>query len=286
MSLAQRFERRLEGVIGSAFARVFKGQVEPVEVGAALQREAADKRAVMADGRSYAPNRYRVSLSLSDHERLSPWDAQLCNSLAELIQEHLDQNGWVTVGDIEVVLHLDESLHTGVFGIASRIDSAAAPRRRPFDSLSLPVVPGQAPGQYAQPFGSGGSPPPPYFDPYEPPATDAYGVPPQPGERPFPELGSRVRAAITVDGSEAHLVLRRGSNVIGRGHGSDLQLTDQGVSRRHVDVQFDGEYAVAYDLGSTNGTSVNGHPVGAHQLQHGDVLRIGHSRLVFHQETG
>ena len=30
MSLAQRFERRLENVVGSAFARVFKGQVEPV----------------------------------------------------------------------------------------------------------------------------------------------------------------------------------------------------------------------------------------------------------------
>ena len=33
MSLAQRFERRLESLVGSAFARVFKGQVEPVEIG-------------------------------------------------------------------------------------------------------------------------------------------------------------------------------------------------------------------------------------------------------------
>ena len=45
MSLAQRFERRLEGMVGSAFARVFKGQVEPVEIGSALQREATDKKA-------------------------------------------------------------------------------------------------------------------------------------------------------------------------------------------------------------------------------------------------
>src|SRR3954449_9337208 len=41
VSLAQRFERRLEGLVGGAFARVFKGQVEPVEIGTALQREAA-----------------------------------------------------------------------------------------------------------------------------------------------------------------------------------------------------------------------------------------------------
>ena len=51
--------------------------------------------------------------------------------------------------------------------------------------------------------------------------------------------------------------------MIGRGTESDLQLLDQGVSRRHVDVQFDGSFATVYDLGSTNGTSVNGHEVGS-----------------------
>ena len=55
MSLAQRFERRLEGLVGGAFARVFKGQVEPVEIGTALQREAADKRNVMGNGQVLSP---------------------------------------------------------------------------------------------------------------------------------------------------------------------------------------------------------------------------------------
>ena len=72
MSLAQRFERRLEGLVGGAFARVFKGQVEPVEIGSALQREAADKRNVMGNGKVLSPNRYRVTLSPSDYERLVP----------------------------------------------------------------------------------------------------------------------------------------------------------------------------------------------------------------------
>ncbi|HLY33275.1 MAG TPA: DUF3662 domain-containing protein, partial [Jatrophihabitantaceae bacterium] len=92
MSLAQRFERRLEGLVGGAFARVFKGQVEPVEIGTALQREASDKRNVMGNGQVLAPNRYRVTLSTSDYERLSPWEVQLTNSLAELVQEYLDEN--------------------------------------------------------------------------------------------------------------------------------------------------------------------------------------------------
>lgn len=351
MSLAQRFERRLEGAVGSAFARVFKGQVEPVEIGTALQREAADKRAVMGNGQVLTPNRYRVSLGTSDHERLLPWEAQLCNSLAELVQESLDDNGWTTIGDVEVYLHRDDSLHTGVFGVASRMEPAAPPRQRPYESLSLPSVAGQAPGSYEHPFGSspppaqyaqpGGyppagqydqgqsvrgqheqgqsaqgqyeqpqyPPPPAYPQQYPPYPSDPYGAPQypvaagqayaaaapaypqqqsQPSSEPPPYVEPprrpRMRAVLTVDGSPDHLVLRRGSNVVGRGQDCDLQLMDQGVSRRHADIQFDGEFAVAYDLGSTNGTTVNGRPVGSQQLQHGDVLRLGHSRVVFQQE--
>jgi pSer/pThr/pTyr-binding forkhead associated (FHA) protein len=89
---------------------------------------------------------------------------------------------------------------------------------------------------------------------------------------------------LVVDQTSERYELRPGSNVIGRGSESDLQLRDQGVSRRHVDIQFDGSRATVYDLGSTNGTSINGHEVGSHVLRHGDVLRIGHTRIVFHQE--
>ena len=45
MSLAQRFERRLEGLVGGAFARVFKGQVEPVEIGSGLGELLDDRTA-------------------------------------------------------------------------------------------------------------------------------------------------------------------------------------------------------------------------------------------------
>ena len=147
MSLAQRFERRLEGLVGGAFARVFKGQVEPVEIGSALQREATDRKNIMGSGQVLCPNRYRVTLAACDYDRLEPWEAQLTNALAELVQEHLDENQWTTIGDIEVYLARDDQLHTGVFGVASRMESDAPPRRRPHDSLSMPVLPGQAPGR-------------------------------------------------------------------------------------------------------------------------------------------
>lgn len=291
MSLAQRFERRLEGLVGGAFARVFKGQVEPVEIGTALQREASDKRNVMGNGQVLSPNRYRVTLSPSDYERLVPWEVQLTSSLAELVQEYLDENRWSTIGDIEVYLALDEQLHTGVFGVASRMESQAPPRRRPHDSLSLPAVPGVPIGDYAQPFAPGHDPYAPVGSapaPFRPQPAPAYHGPPavpQPAPPPVaPPARHRPAASVVVDQTNQRFELRVGSNVIGRGTDADLQLMDQGISRRHLDIQFDGNFATAYDLGSTNGTTVNGHEVGSHVLRHGDVIRVGHTRLVFHQE--
>jgi hypothetical protein len=311
---AQRFERRLERVVGSAFARVFKGQVEPVEIGAALEREATDQKSVMAAGQVMVPNRYRVTLGSSDYERLMPWQDQLVVAFADLVQEHVDDNGWTTLGDIEVYLARDDSLHTGVFGVASRMESDVTPRRRPHDSLSLPNVAPQ-PGFSAPPgFGAPAAPgyPPasyvaqqyadqqhyadpnyaqpqygePVYEQYEDagglvPGFGAGYVDPQGYVSPEPV---RYRHVLHVDGTPQLHVLHTGSNVVGRGQEADLRLNDQGVSRRHLDVQFDGYTATAYDLGSTNGSTINGHPMTAQQLQHGDVLRIGHSRLVFQQE--
>lgn len=287
MSLAQRFERRLEGLVGGAFARVFKGQVEPVEIGTALQREAADKRNVMGSGQVLSPNRYRVTLSTSDHERLVPWELQLTNSLAELVQDYLDENGWDTIGDVEVYLARDDQLHTGVFGVASRMEPGAPPRRRPHDSLLLPVVPGVPPGVYAQ------QPPPPQYAPpqqhFAPPPVPAAPMPAAPTQAyqapppPYPQHRPAA-AMLIVDQTNRRFDLRTGSNIIGRGTDSDLQLLDQGISRRHVDIQYDGNFATAYDLGSTNGTTVNGHEISSQLLRHGDVIRVGHTRIVFHQE--
>ena len=304
MGVLQRFERRLEGLVGTAFARMFKGQVEPVEVAKALQREADARRAIVGQDRVLVPNRYVVELGPTDHDRLAPWETQLTNTLAEMVQEHVDDEGWSTFGDIEVSLSRNEELGTGMFTVSSSVDPNAAPRRRPYNSLSMPAVPagGAAPapggGGHGDPgygggYGGGGYADPGYGQPepaygagsygeqhngyangYAPPAT----VPPPAYQQ------SRLRHLLTVDGSQQWVELQVGSNVIGRGQDADLRLPDTGVSRRHVDVRFDGTGAVLHDLGSTNGTTVNGHRAQSWQLQHGDVIRLGHTVLVYRQE--
>ena len=249
MSLAQRFERRLEGLVGGAFARVFKGQVEPVEIGTALQREAADKRNVMGNGRCCRPNRYRVTLSPSDHERLVPWEVQLTNSLAELVQEYLDENRWDTIGDIEVYLARDDELHTGVFGVASRMESrrpAAPPPARlavAADRAGGPRATTAAGAQQRRTGGPYAAPPsqPPYGAPAGAALRPAAVRPPhrRPGRSRAP---APARPPCVVDQTNRRFELRRGSNVIGRGTDADLQLLDQGdlaparrrPVRRHV----------------------------------------------------
>ncbi len=91
-----------------------------------------------------------------------------------------------------------------------------------------------------------------------------------------------ITATLSVDdGSGRSYQLQRGSNVVGRGQDAAFRLPDTSVSRRHVDVYFDGQSAVLHDLGSTNGTTVNGSSVQTWQLADGDVIHIGHSTVVF-----
>jgi hypothetical protein len=83
------------------------------------------------------------------------------------------------------------------------------------------------------------------------------------------------------DGSGRNYQLTEGTHVVGRGQESHFRLPDTGVSRRHLEISWDGHNATLSDLGSTNGTTVNGSPVQSCQLTDGDVIRVGHSSLVF-----
>jgi hypothetical protein len=69
--------------------------------------------------------------------------------------------------------------------------------------------------------------------------------------------------------------------VIGRLSTCDIPLGDPQVSRRHAEVRRDAEGFSVVDLGSTNGTSVNGAPIRERRLTDGDELRIGSNTIRF-----
>ncbi|MBK7861679.1 MAG: FHA domain-containing protein [Archangiaceae bacterium] len=74
--------------------------------------------------------------------------------------------------------------------------------------------------------------------------------------------------------------------VIGRTPGVDLQLTDQSVSRRHVELVVGDGGVILRDLGSGNGTKVNGEKITEKALVHGDEIHIGKTKLRFVDEVG
>ena len=103
-----------------------------------------------------------------------------------------------------------------------------------------------------------------------------------PSDAPTQITQGRSSLAVTLhleDGSGRTFRLQRGSNLLGRGQDAGFRLPDTGVSRQHADIHFDGREAVLTDLGSTNGTTVNGGPVQDWQLADGDVIRVGHSEI-------
>lgn len=78
--------------------------------------------------------------------------------------------------------------------------------------------------------------------------------------------------------------------VIGRDVSTDLVIDDPGVSRRHAEVRIthDGprQRVLIKDLGSTNGSYLNGDQVGTEQLAEGDRITLGSTSLVFHADGG
>ena len=73
--------------------------------------------------------------------------------------------------------------------------------------------------------------------------------------------------------------------LLGRGTDCDLRLVDPGVSRHHAELRVEDDQVVLVDLGSTNGTLVNGQPVRRVTLTDGTNVTLGRTSLVFRQDT-
>jgi pSer/pThr/pTyr-binding forkhead associated (FHA) protein len=72
--------------------------------------------------------------------------------------------------------------------------------------------------------------------------------------------------------------------VIGRASDADVRLSDTGVSRRHAELRREGDDHVLVDLGSTNGTLVNGRPIERVRLSSGDRIEVGATVLLFERD--
>ncbi len=76
-------------------------------------------------------------------------------------------------------------------------------------------------------------------------------------------------------------LLTKEKTVLGRGSGCDIVIEDPGISRKHLEIDITANGVIARDLGSTNGTYVEGHQVPAATLLDGNTITIGRTRILY-----
>jgi hypothetical protein len=258
MSVLRGLESKIEGLFEGLFGRAFRTHVQPVELARKLAKEMDEHRSVSVS-RVYVPNEYTLYLSSSDRTQFAAYEGSLVGELQEYLSEHARREGYALLSPPRVLLQTDDDLAMGEFGIATRV--AEPEERGPATPTPL-------------------SPPVPAPAVAAPEATVIYRAAPE-AERPEPAPEPPPAATLTVGGRVVKLSSRR--VVVGRSRECDVQLEDGNVSRRHFElVRENADAWVVVDLGSTNGTEVNGRRVsGRKQLDDGDRITVGSTELVF-----
>ena len=298
---------KLEQGIGRTvgFSKGF-GTFEKADVANRVRIMMDDESYVDGGGRTMAPNIYTLRFAPVDFPRVREWGNPFAVELCDLAISHARAQGYTLIGAVRVTFNVLDSLAEGEFEVVATFEPFSvpdapasptlrgaanyAPVRPPRESslptrITKPAVPPQPvqPAQPQQPVapqnsrlsriprsGQGG---------YAP--QGAHGAPASPAApaavapRLFLEINGRMYP------------INRLPFTLGRGSESDLRLDDKGVSRRHVQLSAQGGAIIATDLGSTNGTLVNGAPLRSPVvLTNGSLLRMGNTRIIFHSSTG
>lgn len=252
-------ERFFERLFERPAARLFQTRLQPVQLQGRLERAMEAERR-LSGSRTYVPSRYRILIHPDDAGAFDGFQATVEQELADGLHDRARHRGYTLLerprvaivpsvgiarGDVHVVADLAEpppvARHTAA--------SASAPA----DAGALGALPG------AEMVGYGAQ-------------TMRFEIP---GAR-LPEVVIDVRQPGRA--AERH-GLRSGTMRIGRAEDNDLVLVDDRVSRHHGQLAARQGRLVYADLGSTNGSFVNGARVSEIALGPGDVLHLGGSTL-------
>ncbi|MBL1083213.1 FHA domain-containing protein [Streptomyces actinomycinicus] len=287
MGVLKKFEQRLEGLVNGTFAKVFKSEVQPVEIAGALQRECDNNATIWNRDRTVVPNDFIVELSAPDHERLSPYSGQLGDELAGMVRDYAKQQRYTFMGPIKVNLEKADDLDTGLYRVRSRTLASSSSQQAAPGAPGAPAAarPGQgSSGGYGYPSAPAGAPPMPAAPP--PGARPGgYGYPQPATQRPAaaPMSGGRTRYWIEINGTRHQI--SRATLVLGRSTDADVRIDDPGVSRRHCEIRT-GTPSTIQDLGSTNGIVVDGQHTTRATLRDGSRIVVGSTTVIYRQAEG
>ncbi|GAA1350208.1 DUF3662 and FHA domain-containing protein [Falsarthrobacter nasiphocae] len=301
MGLLDNLERRIEKAVRKPFAGR-GGDLQPVELASAL-RNAVDRRIVSRKNRTISPNTAAFRFGAEAYEKAREWGSPLAEELCDVLIRHARTQGYTLPSDVQVTFLRDESLPPHEFEVdPAFIDddgtelfaTEAPPSRRhsqrgssPQDGFEEDYAP-SSPSESAaeQAHAPQQSAAPAHAAPHAPSQHSAPGRQGSPAtSRPTAArlLEPEPPALLGIIGVEGQRYAIEGASVIlGRSHTADITVADDGVSRRHLEIFVrDGGYW-ARDLGSTNGTHLNGFPLEQEtELTDGSLLTMAATRVSF-----
>jgi len=240
MGFLENLERNIEKAVRTAFTTGSRKRVEAVEIASALRRELDQEAFTISAGRTMAPNVFVVEFSDEDFPRAQDWGTPLAEELCDVVIKHARSQAYTLQGAVKVSFTRNPEVEAGEF----RIHSSA---QRTAESPNTPATPSGhriARGHRRE---------------EDEPARAA------PAQHWIPVLDvAGERFSINAD-----------SIVLGRSAEADITVEDTGVSRKHLEIRRQGEHFVAVDLGSTNGSYVDGERV------NGSVITMGRTRITF-----
>jgi hypothetical protein len=266
MSVLKSLESKIAGLVEGTFSRAFRSEVRPVEIARKLTREMEEHK-TSSLSHTYVPNEYRVYLSPRDRERFAEYEDALASELTGYILEHARRERLVLMSRPVVDFETDDRLGLGEFGIQTRAVNPDHDPDPPFD-------PDPGPGR--------GPEDPPVAQ--ESGRTMIYSTAGRVAEPLEERARSRHHTALLLMGGK-RLVVGPAGATMGRSRQSDVMVDDPNVSRAHAEIRPRGGSWVLTDLGSTNGSRLNGNRVeGSEVLKPGDEIELGTTVLKFELE--
>lgn len=248
MNAIQRLERLLQRSIERPFTRLAGSQLQPVEIARALAKELVINRRVGV-GRIYAPNWFQAQLSEQDFRQCEPFLRQLEQEIGQDLIHQAQRRKYEFVGAVVVELLANAELRRG--------DILASAEIRQTEDTQRPRVQGAPSVARTSVFPVAGTP-----------------------EAMLPAtVGDTITLSVRDErGREQRLQMAGESLTFGRGLENDVVLDSLTVSREHARLErTDGLFLE--DLGSRNGTFVNGQRVQRARVGPGDRIRLGATEL-------
>lgn len=247
MKLLLRLERRIEALVESVFSRWGRDRVHPLEIGRRLLRE-MDRGALAGVGGMHLPNDYHVFLHPSDFAPYSAYTTPLIAELTDALHARAEELGGRLGGPVRIALAPREEITRGEIYVEARL---------------LPAPPHGA-GRAGTGEGTGGV------------QRNASEGDTRVYRRAAGSRRVRVQAG-PVGHADREFLLDRPVTTIGRRSDQDIVIPHPSVSRAHARIEIAPDGATIVDLGSTNGTLVNGRVVrGARAaLRTGDRIQLG-----------